>query len=158
MIRVGYGFDIHRLVEGLPLKIGGVKIHYHKGLLGHSDADVLLHAIIDALIGAVALGDIGKYFPDYDDDYKDLDSRIMLRKIIKKIKNDLGYQVGNIDATIVMEKPKLRDYIDLMRVNVADDLEVDVDQINIKAKTNEQVGAIGKSEAVECHVVVLLQK
>ena len=136
MFRVGQGFDIHRMTLLRPLIIGGVRIPYPLGLLGHSDADVLLHSIIDALIGALALGDIGKLFPDTDSEYK----------------------INNIDSTIIIEKPKLRDYIEKMRENIAKDLEINLDQINIKAKTNEGVGDVGKNKAVIAQAVVLLIK
>ncbi|HMT03531.1 MAG TPA: 2-C-methyl-D-erythritol 2,4-cyclodiphosphate synthase [Burkholderiales bacterium] len=158
MFRVGQGFDIHRMTLLRPLIIGGVRIPYPLGLLGHSDADVLLHSIIDALIGALALGDIGKLFPDTDSEYKNIDSRILLKKVYEKIKSTYEYKINNIDSTIIIEKPKLRDYIEKMRENIAKDLEINLDQINIKAKTNEGVGDVGKNKAVIAQAVVLLIK
>ncbi len=158
MFRVGQGFDIHRMTLLCPLIIGGVRIPYTLGLLGHSDADVLLHSIIDALIGAMALGDIGKLFPDTDCEYKNIDSRILLKKVYEQIKSIYEYKINNIDSTIIIEKPKLRDYIERMRENIAMDLEINLDQINIKAKTNEGVGEVGKNKAVIAQAVVLLIK
>lgn len=157
MIRVGQGYDIHRLVDGRDLIIGGIAIPFTKGLMGHSDADVLVHAIIDAILGAAAYGDIGKFFPDSDIAYKDVSSLALLQRVNALISDD-GYKIGNIDATVIIEKPKLRDYIDLMRANLARCLKVETDQINIKAKTNEQSDAVGKEEAVIAHAVVLLIK
>ncbi|MFN7095607.1 MAG: 2-C-methyl-D-erythritol 2,4-cyclodiphosphate synthase, partial [Burkholderiales bacterium] len=142
MLRIGQGFDLHRLVENRPLILGGVTIPFTKGLAGHSDADVLVHAVIDALIGALALGDIGKFFPDTDESYANIDSRILLRKVSQEIHN-YDYKLSNLDATIIIEQPKLRNYIDQMRNNLAADLMVDLDQINIKAKTSEAVGMVG---------------
>ena len=158
MLKIGQGFDLHRLVEGRPLILGGVTIPYAKGLLGHSDADVLLHAITDALIGAAGLGDIGAMFPDTEVKYKDIDSRILLREICEKLKLELGFMVNNIDATIIIEEPKLRGYIALMRKNIADDLEIQLDQVNIKAKTSERIGIVGRGEAAIAEAVVLLMK
>lgn len=157
MLRIGQGFDLHKLVEDLPLILGGVTIPFHKGLLGHSDADVLIHAIIDALVGALALGDIGKSFPDSDHKFKSIDSRILLRQTVAEIKNTHGYVVSNLDSTIIIEKPKLREYIDLMQQNIADDLGVNIHQVNIKAKTSETVGIVGRGEAVIAEAVVLMQ-
>ncbi len=158
MLRIGHGFDLHRLTLLRSLIVGGVNVPYSKGLLGHSDADVLLHAITDALIGAVALGDIGKFFPDTDLEYKNIDSRILLKKVFGKINKEHQYKINNIDATIIIEKPKLRNYIDQMRENIAVDLQINLDQINIKAKTSEGVGIIGRGEAVIAEAVVLLIK
>jgi len=155
MFRIGQGFDLHRLVINRPLIIGGVTIPFDKGLDGHSDADVLIHAVIDALLGALALGDIGKAFPDTDNTYKNINSRTLLNKVIHKI-HESGYKINNLDATIIIEKPKLRDYIDLMRANLAEDLMIDLDQVSIKVKTSEQVGIVGRGEAVIAEVVVLL--
>ena len=157
MLRIGQGFDLHRLVENRKLILGGIEIPFEKGLAGHSDADVLLHAIIDALIGALALGDIGKFFPDTDQPYKDANSLNLLLVITDKV-IELGYKIGNIDATIIIEKPKLRDYIDTMRYKIADTLKIDLNQINIKAKTSEKVGIVGRGEAVIAEAVVLLMK
>lgn len=158
MLRIGQGFDLHKLVEGRPLILGGVTIPFHKGLLGHSDADVLIHAIIDSLLGALALGDIGKYFPDTDPKLKTIDSRIMFRQVVAEIKMQYGYMVSNLDSTIIIEKPKLRDYIDLMRQNIANDLGVNINQVNIKAKTSETVGIVGRGEAAIAESVILIQR
>lgn len=157
MFRIGQGFDLHRLVDGRKLILGGVEIPFEKGLAGHSDADVLLHAIIDALIGAAALGDIGKLFPDNDSKFKDIDSKILLKEVYKQI-SDLGYQINNIDSTIILEQPKLRDHIDIMRNVIAKLLDLRVDQISIKAKTSEKVGIVGRGEAAIAEAVVLLIK
>ena len=157
MFRIGQGFDLHRLVENRALILGGINIPYEKGLLGHSDADVLLHAIIDALIGAAALGDIGKLFPDTSAEFKDIDSKILLRKVADEI-YQRGYQINNIDSTIIIEKPKLREYIDQMRKCIANVLCIDITQINIKAKTSEKIGIVGRGEAVIAEAIILLNK
>ena len=157
MFRIGQGFDLHVFTEGRPLIIGGVEIPYHKGLAGHSDADVLIHAIIDALIGAVALGDIGKLFPDTDDKFKNIDSKILLKEVYLKI-TDLGYKINNIDSTIILEQPKLRSYIDKMRGVIAGILDIREEQVSIKAKTSEKVGIVGRGEAVVSEAIVLLIK
>ena len=157
MFRIGQGFDLHRLVSGRKLILGGIEIPYEQGLAGHSDADVLIHAIIDALIGAVALGDIGKLFPDNDSKFKDIDSKILLKKVYQQI-SQLGYQINNIDSTIILEQPKLRDYIDLMRASLARVLDLRIDQISIKAKTSEKIGVVGRGEAAIAEAVVLLIK
>lgn len=157
MFRIGQGFDLHRLVAGRKLILGGIEIPYEYGLAGHSDADVLIHAIIDALIGAVALGDIGKFFPDNDSKFKDIDSKILLKKVYQQI-SELGYQINNIDSTIILEQPKLRDYIDLMRASLAKVLDLRIDQISIKAKTSEKIGVVGRGEAAIAEAVVLLIK
>lgn len=157
MFRIGQGFDLHRLVEGRSLIIGGIMIPFEKGLLGHSDADVLLHAIIDALIGAAALGDIGKLFPDTAKQFKDIDSKILLKHTYQKIKS-LGYVINNLDTTVILEQPKLRPYIDKMREVIADILEIGLEQINIKAKTSEKVGIVGRGEAAIAEAIVLLIK
>lgn len=157
MFRIGQGFDLHRLVAGRKLILGGIEIPYEYGLAGHSDADVLIHAIIDALIGAVALGDIGKLFPDNDSKFKDIDSKILLKKVYQQI-SELGYQINNIDSTIILEQPKLRDYIDLMRSSLAKVLDLRIDQISIKAKTSEKMGVVGRGEAAIAEAVVLLIK
>ena len=157
MFRIGQGFDLHRLVSGRKLILGGIEIPYEQGLAGHSDADVLIHAIIDALIGAAALGDIGKLFPDNDSKFKDIDSKILLKKVYQQI-SQLGYQINNIDSTIILEQPKLRDYIDLMRASLAKVLDLRIDQISIKAKTSEKVGVVGRGEAAIAEAVVLLIK
>lgn len=157
MFRIGQGFDLHRLVVGRKLILGGVEIPFEKGLAGHSDADVLLHAIIDALIGAAALGDIGKLFPDNDNKFKDIDSKVLLKEVYQQI-SDLGYQINNIDSTIILEQPKLRDHIDEMRAIIAKLLDLRIDQISIKAKTSEKVGIVGRGEAAIAEAVVLLIK
>lgn len=156
-MRIGYGIDVHKLVEGRDLILGGVKLDYDKGLLGHSDADVLIHSIMDSICGALSLGDIGKLFPDTDDKYKDIDSRILLREVYK-IMEDLGYVVENIDSTVVCQKPKLRDYIDDMRKNIAEDLNTSIENISIKATTSEELGYEGRMEGISSHSVCLLEK
>lgn len=158
MLRIGQGFDIHRLEEGYPLILGGVRVPHTKGLVGHSDADVLIHAIIDSLIGAMGMGDIGVFFPDTDEQYKNADSRTLLRAIISKAYTDYGYGLNNLDTTIIIEKPKLRDYIDQMRQNLADDFAANIAQVNIKAKTSEAVGVVGHEEAVIAQAVITLIK
>ena len=155
-MRIGMGYDVHRLVEGRDLIIGGVKIPYEKGLLGHSDADVALHALADAILGAAALGDIGKHFPDTDEKYKGADSRMLLREVVKKVA-EKGYSVGNADVTIVAQRPKMLPYIEQMRKNVADDLNVGIDDVNIKATTTEKLGFEGRGEGISATAVVLLK-
>lgn len=157
MLKIGQGFDLHRIVDGRKLILGGIEIPYAKGLDGHSDADVLLHAIIDALIGAAALGDIGKLFPDNDAKFKDIDSKKLLKEVYAII-TDNGYKINNIDSTIIIEKPKLRDYIDKMRSVIAEILALDLDQVSIKAKTSEKIGIVGRGEAAIAEAVVLLVK
>lgn len=154
-IRVGQGFDVHQLVEGRPLIIGGVHIPYEKGLLGHSDADVLLHTISDALLGAIGEGDIGKHFPDTDPDYKGADSYILFQKVWQLAKKK-GYSLGNIDATIIAQKPKMAPYISRMVDRIAEALEVDVNRINVKATTTEKLGFTGREEGIAAQAVVLL--
>lgn len=154
-MRIGHGYDVHRLCEGRKLIIGGVKIEYEKGLLGHSDADVLLHAISDSLLGAAAIGDIGKLFPDSDDAFKDADSLILLKEVVKQI-NTKGYYVVNIDATIIAQKPKMRPYIDIMRKNIADVLNINIDCVNVKATTEEKMGFTGSGEGISAHCVCLI--
>ena len=156
-MRIGHGYDVHKLVEGRDLILGGVKIPYEKGLLGHSDADVLLHAVSDALLGAAALGDIGKHFPDTDPAYKGADSLELLRIVGQKIR-EAGYKVGNIDVTMIAQRPKLKDYIPQMRVNIARVLDGDVSQINVKATTEEHLGFTGDGSGMACHAVCLLEK
>ncbi len=157
MFRIGQGFDLHRLVDNRKLILGGVEIPYHQGLAGHSDADVLLHAIIDALIGALALGDIGKLFPDNDKRFKDIDSRILLAQVQEEVVSR-GYRINNLDATVIIEAPKLRPYIDAMRAEIARVLQLPVDDVSIKAKPSEKIGIIGRGEAVVAEAVVLLVK
>ena len=155
-MRIGHGYDVHRLVEGRKLILGGVEISYTKGLLGHSDADVLLHAISDALLGAVALGDIGKHFPDSDEKYKGADSLVLLKEVMSLLKNK-GYKVVNVDATVLAERPKLAPYIDKMRQNIADALSVEVDCISVKATTEEGLGFTGAGLGMAAHAVCLLE-
>ncbi len=156
-IRIGQGFDVHALVPGRPLIMGGVTIPYEFGLLGHSDADVLLHAITDALLGAAGLGDIGKHFPDTDAAYKGADSRVLLRAAMQSV-TQAGWQVVNVDATIVAQAPKIRPYVDAMIANIASDLGVDVAQVNVKGKTTEWLGFTGRGEGIAAQAVALLQK
>lgn len=155
MIRIGQGFDVHQLVVGRKCIIGGVDIPHEKGLEGHSDADVLLHAICDALLGAAALGDIGKHFPPSDMRYQGIDSRELLRHV-RQLLQDKGYQVGNLDATVIAEAPRLRPYIDAMRENIAQDLGVVVDVINVKATTTEKLGFTGRGEGIAAEAVCLI--
>lgn len=155
-MRIGQGWDIHRLVLDRPLILGGVTIPFEKGAAGHSDADALLHAIIDALLGAAALGDIGRHFPDTSELYKGADSRVLLRETAKLIKVD-GFAIGNIDASVLIERPKLAPYIEGMRENIAKDLGIDIKHINIKAKTYEKMGEVGRGEAVEAQAICWLQ-
>jgi 2-C-methyl-D-erythritol 2,4-cyclodiphosphate synthase len=153
--RIGQGYDCHRLVEGRKLILGGVDIPHHLGLLGHSDADALLHAITDAILGAAALGDIGKHFPDTDPEFKGADSRVLLREAAKRVKAT-GYDIGNIDATIIAQRPKMAPHILAMVANIAEDLGVSVGQVNIKAKTNEKMGYLGREEGINADAVALL--
>ncbi|BAU26145.1 2-C-methyl-D-erythritol 2,4-cyclodiphosphate synthase [Aneurinibacillus soli] len=157
MIRIGQGFDVHQLVEGRKLIIGGVEIPYEKGLLGHSDADVLLHTIADAVLGALGLGDIGKHFPDTDEAFKDADSQVLLRHVWK-LAQERGYTLGNADATIMAQKPKMAPYIEEMRRVIADCLEADIEQVNVKATTTEKLGFTGRGEGIASMAVVLLQR
>jgi len=154
-MRIGHGYDVHRLVEGRKLIMGGVDIPYEKGLLGHSDADVLLHAIADALLGALAMGDIGKHFPDTDPAFKGADSMKLLEHVVGLI-GAKGYCVGNLDATIIAQKPKMAPHIQTMRENIAHACGVDVDRINVKATTEEGLGFTGTGEGISAHAVVLL--
>lgn len=156
-IRIGNGYDVHRLVPGRKLILGGVEIPHDKGLMGHSDADALLHAITDALLGALALGDIGKHFPDTDPAFKDADSRELLRLSYQKIL-DKGFVLGNIDATIILEKPKLLPYIMQMREQIAEDLTCPVDAVSVKATTSETLGFVGREEGIAVLAVALIYK
>jgi 2-C-methyl-D-erythritol 2,4-cyclodiphosphate synthase len=156
-MRFGEGFDLHALVPGRPLVIGGVNIPHEKGLLGHSDADVLIHALIDALLGACGLGDIGQHFPDTDPKWHGVDSKVLLQDVYK-LMNEAGYEVVNIDSTIIAERPKLSPYIPEMRRVLSDLVGAKVDQVNVKAKTSERLGAIGREECVVATVTVLLSK
>lgn len=157
MIRVGQGFDVHQLVEGRPCIIGGVTIPYEKGLLGHSDADVLLHAVSDAILGALALGDIGKHFPDTDEAYKDADSLKLLERVWELIR-ERGYKLGNLDATIIAQKPKMAPYTPQMVAIIAQALEAEPSQVNVKATTTEQLGFTGRGEGIAAQAVVCLVK
>jgi 2-C-methyl-D-erythritol 2,4-cyclodiphosphate synthase len=156
-MRIGQGFDVHQLVEGRKLIMGGVEIPYERGLLGHSDADVLLHAISDALLGAAALGDIGRHFPDSDPRYKGIDSRHLLREVMQLLK-DKGYGVVNLDATIIAQAPKMAPHIPQMVKNIAADLEVAEDCVNVKATTTEKLGYTGRGEGIAAQAVCLIQK
>ena len=156
-MRIGHGYDVHRLVECRDLILGGVKIPYERGLLGHSDADVLLHAVSDALLGAAALGDIGKHFPDTDLAYKGANSLELLEIVAQKVKN-AGFTVSNVDVTMIAQAPKLRPYIDTMRHNIADALGISVDRVNVKATTEEHLGFTGTGEGMACHAVCLLEE
>lgn len=154
--RIGQGYDLHRLVEGRDLILGGVKIDYEKGLLGHSDADVLLHAITDALLGAAGLGDIGRHFPDTDPAFKGADSRLLLSEAVALVVK-AGWVIVNVDSTIVAQAPKLAPYMPEIRESVAKAIGVDLQRVNVKAKTNEGCDAVGRKEAIEAHAVVLLE-
>ena len=156
-MRVGHGYDVHRLTEGRKLVLGGVEIPYTLGLLGHSDADVLLHALIDSLLGAAALGDIGKLFPDNDPRYKDISSMLLLERAMEKI-CEKNYRVGNVDVTVLAQCPKLLPYIPQMRENIARALGVEVDRVNVKATTEEGLGFTGRGEGIACHAVCLLEE
>ena len=156
-MRIGHGYDVHRLTENRRLIIGGVEIPYEKGLLGHSDADVLLHAISDSLLGAAAMGDIGGMFPDNDPAFKDADSLMLLKKVVEAI-NEKGFTVGNIDATIIAQSPKMKPYIEKMKLNVSDACDVDADRVNIKATTEEWLGFTGSGEGISAHSVCLINE
>ena len=156
-MRIGFGYDVHKLGPERKLILGGVEVPFELGLIGHSDADVLLHAIADALIGAFALGDIGQLFPDNDQQYKDVDSRILLRKVWLIIK-DKGYEIGNIDSTICAQEPKLKEFLPAMRANIAQDLECPLEDVSVKATTEEQMGISGSEEGMTAYAVVLLKK
>ena len=155
-MRIGHGYDVHRLVSGRDLILGGEKIPHSLGLDGHSNADVLLHAVMDALLGAAALRDIGWHFPDTDMRYKGADSRMLLRTVREKI-HAAGYRVGNVDVTLIAQKPKLKDYIPKMMENIAEDLQVSLSQVNVKATTEERLGCTGREEGIACHAVCLLE-
>ncbi|MBP9185907.1 MAG: 2-C-methyl-D-erythritol 2,4-cyclodiphosphate synthase [Bacteroidia bacterium] len=157
MMRIGFGYDVHQLVEGRDLWIGGIKIPALKGALGHSDADVLLHAICDAILGALALGDIGKHFPDTDESFKNIDSKILLRKVISLI-DEKDYRVGNIDSSLCLEHPKVMPYADKMRETIAGICNITIDDVSIKATTSEKMGYIGRAEGLVAYATVLLLK
>ena len=156
-MRIGHGYDVHRLVEGRDLILGGVKIDYEKGLLGHSDADVLLHAVSDALLGAAGLGDIGKHFPDTDPAYKGADSLELLRIVAQRVK-EAGYRVSNVDVTMIAQKPKLKDHIPQMVKNIAEASGIGADRVNVTATTEEKLGCTGTGEGMSCHAVCLLEE
>lgn len=156
-MRIGNGYDVHRFAENRDLILGGVKIPYELGLLGHSDADVLLHAIMDALLGAAALGDIGKLFPDTDERFKGADSMLLLKEVCRVLKAN-GYKIGNIDSIIIAQKPKLAPYIEQMRQNIAGACGVEISQISVKATTEEKLGFTGRLEGISAHAVCLIQK
>lgn len=156
-MRIGHGYDVHRLIQGRDLILGGVKIPYDLGLDGHSDADVLLHAVMDALLGAAGLGDIGRHFPDTDPKYKGISSMLLLREVGEKIRA-AGFAVGNIDVTMIAQKPKLKDFIPQMQENIASALGVDPGRVNVKATTEEHLGFTGMGEGMACHAVCLLEE
>ena len=154
-MRIGHGYDAHPLKQGRPLVLGGVTVPYQKGLDGHSDADVVIHALCDALLGATGLGDIGTYFPSTDESYKDIDSRLLLKQVLNYIRKS-NFSIGNVDITILAQEPKLAEYIPAMKKNLADDLKTDKSLINIKATTTEGMGFIGRKEGISAHAVVLI--
>ena len=156
-MRIGHGYDVHRLVEGRDLILGGVKIDYEKGLLGHSDADVLLHAVSDALLGAAGLGDIGKHFPDTDPQYKGADSLVLLTVVAQRVK-EAGYRVSNIDVTMIAQRPKLKDHIPQMVLNIAGAVGIEPNRVNVKATTEEKLGFTGEGLGMSCHAVCLLEE
>ncbi|QCJ69201.1 2-C-methyl-D-erythritol 2,4-cyclodiphosphate synthase [Providencia heimbachae] len=156
-MRIGHGFDVHKFGGEGPIIIGGVRVPYEQGLLAHSDGDVVLHAVTDAILGAAALGDIGKLFPDTDPAYKDADSRVLLREAFSRVR-EKGYSIGNIDITIMAQAPKMLPHIPQMRINIAEDLECHMDAVNAKATTTEQLGFVGRKEGIACAAVVLLVK
>ena len=156
-MRIGHGYDVHKLVEGRDLILGGVKIEHSLGLLGHSDADVLLHAVSDALLGAAGLGDIGKHFPDTDPQYKGADSLKLLTIVARRV-NEAGYRVSNIDVTMIAQKPKLRPHISRMEENIASAVGIPVSRVNVKATTEEKLGFTGTEEGMACHAVCLLEE
>ena len=154
-MKVGFGFDVHRMTEGRKFYLGGIEIPHSKGAEGHSDADVLIHAICDALLGAANLGDIGIHFPDTSPEFKNIDSKILLKKVCTLLK-EKKYSIGNIDSTICLEKPKIFEYIPAMKKTLADVMEIDVDKISIKATTNEKMGFVGREEGISSYAVVLI--
>ena len=157
MYRVGIGYDVHKLELGNTLILGGVTIPYHKGTIAHSDGDVVIHAICDAILGAASLGDIGHFFPDNDDKYKDINSKILLEEVYKMIEK-LGYSIVNVDVSIILEEPKLKDYLNEMKLEISNCIKVSKENINIKATTSEKLGFIGRGEGVACHAITLLTK
>ena len=157
MMRIGHGYDVHKLVEGRKLIIGGVEIPHTLGLLGHSDADVLTHAVMDAILGAAAMGDIGRHFPDNDNSFKDIDSQILLKRVMELVRGK-GYEIVNLDATIIAQKPKLSPHIPVMVETLAANMGIETDQINIKATTEERLGFTGREEGISAHCVCLIEK
>ena len=156
-MRIGIGYDVHSFAEDRKLILGGVEIPHDRGLLGHSDADVLVHAVMDSILGALALGDIGKLFPDTDDEYKDIDSTVLLSRVVEKMKH-LGYVIGNIDCVLVLQKPKVAPYIEAMRERIAEVLETNIANVSVKATTTEWLGFEGRSEGVSSQVVCILKE
>jgi 2-C-methyl-D-erythritol 2,4-cyclodiphosphate synthase len=156
-MRIGIGYDVHRLEPGLPLRLGGISIPHEKGLLGHSDADVLIHAICDALLGAIALGDIGQHFPDTSDEYKGIDSRILLERVNTIVENE-GFYIENIDSTLILQRPRIKDFIPQMRAELAKILKIEIEQISVKATTTEKLGFEGREEGVAAQVACLLNE
>lgn len=157
MMRIGHSYDLHRLEKGRLLILGGIKVKSDLGAIGHSDADVLLHTIAESLLGALALGDLGKLFPDNDDKYKGIDSAVLVKEVLTLV-NNKGFNIVNIDSTVHLETPKLRNYIDEIRLNVSRILKIDIDQVSVKATTSEKIGVIGKSEAIAAETIVLLEQ
>lgn len=155
MIKIGHGYDVHAFTEGDHLMVGGVNIPHNKAFAAHSDGDVLLHAICDALLGALALGDIGKHFPDTSAEFSNIDSRILLRRVFDSVR-ELGYGIGNIDATVIAQAPKLRPHIDAMRALIAADLQTDISNINVKATTTEKLGFAGRQEGIAAHAICII--
>lgn len=156
-MRIGHGYDVHKLTENRKLILGGVEIEFEKGLLGHSDADVLLHAISDALLGAAAMGDIGKLFPDNDPEFLGADSRVLLEVVVQKVA-EKGYKIVNIDSTVIAQRPKLAPFIDKMRANIAESCGLDIDDVSVKATTEEKMGFTGEGLGISAHAVVLIEK
>jgi 2-C-methyl-D-erythritol 2,4-cyclodiphosphate synthase len=156
-IRIGIGYDVHQLAEGIDFWLGGIKIDHHKGSVGHSDADVLIHAICDALLGAANLRDIGYHFPDTSSDFKGIDSKILLKRVVELLK-EKGYSINNIDSIIILQRPKVKPYIDMMRETLAKVMEIEIDDISIKATTTEKLGFTGREEGIAAQAVVLIQK
>ena len=155
--RIGHGYDVHKLEDGKKFIIGGIEIEHYKGAVGHSDADVVIHVICDALLGALSLGDIGKHFPDTDDNYKGIDSKILLQKVMKLVQEE-KYQISNVDVTILLQKPKLRNYIDSMRDILSNIMEINTSQVSVKATTTEGLGFVGREEGVAAHCVCILKQ
>lgn len=156
-MRIGHGYDVHAFADNRKLILGGVEIPHDRGLAGHSDADVLLHAVCDALLGAAAMGDIGKHFPDTADEFENIDSRILLRHVVKLLK-EKSYSIVNLDCTVIAQKPKLAGFIELMRINIAQDLNADLDLVNVKATTTEKLGFTGRCEGIAAEAVVLISQ